>query len=498
MAAFLIVLILAAAIVLLFFIVVNIRAILARRKRTAKDEPRKNVSAEKQTEYAERLRSLIQLKTVADGAHEAEFEAFREELKRLFPLLHERAEIKTFHGCLIYKISGTNPAKNVMLMSHHDVVAADGDWKHPPFEGVIADGALWGRGTVDTKTPLFSELSAVEELLSEGFSFDGINLYIGSSANEEICGDGIPLAVEYFKENGIRFDVVSDEGGAIVQGMMPGVARKSAMVAVHEKGRHTFTCTAETTDKGHLGLNPVKSNVIDRMSAFITDAKNAKITKPDFYPEVRAMFERHAPYMNYPMRLLFSNIGIFRKLLLKILPKASAQVEGMLKTNFYFTRIKGGTSPQIQAKTVTTTAFFRCVREETLEKELKAFQKIADRYGVEITPELVDYCRPFSEHSEQFRLLESVLNENFPDVIVSPFLLTAGTDARHFTDIADCILRFAPIDLSKQQFASVHNPDENISVENIGECVAFYKSYIRKLCAGSDKAATFIKAISAN
>ena len=78
-----------------------------------------------------------------------------------------------------------------------------------------------------------------------------------------------------------------------------------------------------------------------------------------------------------------------------------------------------------------------------------------------------------------FRRLERLLNENFPDVIVAPFLLTAGTDARRLTDVADNILRFAPIDLDFGQFASIHGEDERIRIENVGECVRFYKDYIK-------------------
>ena len=68
-------------------------------------------------------------------------------------------------------------------MSHHDVVEGDETWETDPFDAVEKDGALWGRGTIDTKTPLFAELMACEELLAEGYDFEGINVYIGSSNN---------------------------------------------------------------------------------------------------------------------------------------------------------------------------------------------------------------------------------------------------------------------------------------------------------------------------
>ena len=136
--------------------------------------------------------------------------------------------------------------------------------------------------------------------------------------------------------------------------------------------------------------------------------------------------------------------------------------------------------PQIASKEVEATAFFRCVRVETLNEELKEFRKIANKYHIEIEEEVVDYCKPSSHTMPQYKMFESVLHENFPDIIISPFLLTAGTDARHMSEVADCILRFAPIDLDTKQYASIHNPNEHIYVKNIGECVCFYKDFIKK------------------
>ena len=68
--------------------------------------------------------------------------------------------------------------------------------------------------------------------------------------------------------------------------------------------------------------------------------------------------------------------------------------------------------------------------------------------------------------------MEALLHGNLPDGAGGPFLLTAGTDARRFTGLADHILRFAPIDLSKKQFATIHAADEHIGVENIANKVS--------------------------
>lgn len=448
---------------------------------------RKGVSAEVGAEYAARLSRMIECKTVwtHDGENAAEFDRFYGVLDELFPKLTARAKKLTFgSGCFVYVIEGRDAKKNIMLMSHHDVVDGSSDWQTDPFDPTQTDGYLYGRGTIDTKTPLFAELQAAEELLTEGYDFEGINLYIGSSNNEEVCGDGMVLATDYFREQGIRFYAVIDEGGAITEGQIPGVTCKSAVVAVHEKSRHLFRCKAEIESKGHGGFGGVKDSAIERLSRFIAEVsdKKDKIYKGTFYPEVRATFERHVPYMSFPMNFLFGNIGLFAPVIKKIMmgiPAASA----MLSTGLSFTTMSAGDSrdPQIRAKTAETTMFLRCVREGDLYAGLEKIREIGKRYGVTIEETERDYCEPTDFEGEAYRTVENLLHENFPDVAVVPFLLTAGTDARRFTGIADNILRFAPIDLSKKQFATIHSADEHIAIRNIGECVVFYKDLIRKI-----------------
>lgn len=461
------------------------RVITMSKTILGKEANRKNVSADTLKTYIEKLRKMVNCKTVftRDGANNAEYEKFYEVLRECFPLLHEKAEKLTFGtGCFVFVIRGRNAKKNIMLMSHHDVVDGDSEWKTDPFNAVEKDGSLWGRGTIDTKTPLFAELQAAEELLGENYDFEGINLYIGSSDNEEVCGDGMVLATEYFKENNIHFDVVLDEGGAITQGMIPTVKAKSAMVAVHEKSRHMYRCKTTKNTKGHGGLNPSSDSAVNRLCAFINEVNNTKIYKGKFYPEVKATFESHAPYMSFPLNFMFGNLSLFSPIIKKIMlsiPTANA----MLSTAITFTTVFAGTKedPQIGAKEAETTMFIRCIREDDMLKGFETIKKIAAKYGVEIEEIERDYCQPSSFTSESFGVLKKVMNNNFPDVIVAPYLLTAGTDARRFTDVADSIFRFAPIDLDKTQFASIHSADEHIKTENVGQCVCFYKDFVKEI-----------------
>ena len=449
------------------------------------ESARKNATDAQNAQYAATLKRMVDCKTVwtKEGVNKAEFDKFYQVVADAFPLLHSKAKRLTFgDGCFFYVINGTNAQKNILLMSHHDVVDGGNGWETDPFCATEKDGALYGRGTVDTKTPLFAELQAAEELLAAGYGFDGMNLYIGSSHNEEFSGDGMVLATDYFRQNGIFFDVILDEGGAITQGMIPGVSAKSAVIAVHEKSRHLYRCSITETTQGHGGLNPAAGTPVSALSEFVTQVSKSGIFKATFSPEVKATFTSHAPYMAFPLNLVFGNFSLFSPLIKRIMagiPQAAA----MLTTGVTFPTFFAGKAdaPQFKAKHAEVYLFLRCVREEQLHKELAEIQKIADRFGVTIEPVERDYCEPTDFTARPYQVLETLVHKNFPDVITAPFLLTAGTDARRFTGLAHSILRFAPIDLNRQQFASIHNANENITIRNIGQCVLFYKDFIKEM-----------------
>ena len=184
--------------------------------------------------------------------------------------------------------------------------------------------------------------------------------------------------------------------------------------------------------------------------------------------------------MAFPMNLLFGNMAVFSPIIKKIMmgiPAASA----MLSTSVSFPSIQAVSddSRLFRSKEGEVVMFIRCIREDDLFAGLEKIKAIGEKYGIEIEMLERDYCRPTDFEGEGFKRVEKLLNKNFPDVIVAPFLLTAGTDARRLTDVADSILRFAPIDLNKRQFATIHNADEHIGIKNVGECVCFYKDFIK-------------------
>ncbi len=427
--------------------------------------------------YAKRLAQMIQCKTVSvkDAYDDTEFAKLRSVMENLFPEVHRRMERRIFsEDCWVYELKGRDPARAIVLMSHHDVVAADENWEHAPFGGEIIDGRLWGRGTVDTKTPLFAEFSALEELLAQGWD-PPCTVFLASSPNEELGGDGIPKALEWFKERGLTFEVVLDEGGAVIDPPLGGITcEKCAMVAVHEKGRYKLNCAASAAS-AHAGLTAAaKASPIERMAGFLHEAAAGKGFIRRLNPQVRAMFAHLAPHCKFPMNAVLSNLWLTAPLLQNVMPKLNPQAGAMLGTVCSFSKIQG------DDKGCTAVVGFKAVDAEDMEKDLDTLRKMAQKYGVnvEVDPSS-EYHGPADMTRPAFAYTMERIRAVFPEYPPVPFILPAGTDARWLTELCACVLRFAPIRLSAQQLASVHSENENIDLDAIADAVRFYRDFLR-------------------
>ena len=425
--------------------------------------------------YGETFSRMLQCATVSvkDSYDDTEFAKLRKVVEADFPLLHEKAERMIFSDdCWMYKIPGTDTSRNILLMSHHDVVAADTDWTMPAFDGIIKDGKVYGRGAADTKGSLCAILFAMEEILREGIT-PPVNVYVVSSHNEELGGDGMPTILEYFQKNGITFEVILDEGGAIVEPPLAGMnCEMCAMVAVHEKGRLKLTCTAKN-ESSHVSLTAFKGNPVERMAQFIQEITTKNIFIRRLNPQTRAMFTSLAPYCKFPMKLLLSNLWLFGPVLLKVLPKMNATAGGMVGTTCNFQKIEGSTNDKV----CTASVMLRNINAEDLKADYEAFKAVADKYDITLETERDEYYAPADMDSAAYRYTMDCLAKVFPRYPAAPYILPAGTDAWRLTPVCDCVLRFAPTRMSKQQLGSIHAADENLDISAVAEAAAFYKYF---------------------
>ena len=131
---------------------------------------------------AEKLAEMVRCDTTSyqDMTERAPFEAFHKVLEAQFPLVHQKLERTVLDGNLLYYWKGQSREKPILLMSHQDVVPAEGEWSYPPFSGQIAEGKVWGRGTSDTKASLMAFFQAAEDLLAQDY-IPACDVYLASS-----------------------------------------------------------------------------------------------------------------------------------------------------------------------------------------------------------------------------------------------------------------------------------------------------------------------------
>lgn len=444
---------------------------------TPKLNPYIPADADRTESYALKFQKMIACQTVSvKGSHDdTEFAKFRCLVAEQFPLIQVSCQRMLFgDGCLVYKLKGKDESRNIMLMSHHDVVPATEkeNWDYPPFEGTIVDGKIYGRGTADTKSSLYGELEALEQLLEKGY-VPACNVWIASSCNEETGGNGIPAARDYFQEQGIEFELVIDEGGAVIDPPVGGLnCPKCAMVAVHEKGVHDLVFTAETASSHTSLTSGTKATPTERMAAFITEV----CKKPPFLrrinPQMKGMLTAMAPHAGFPLKLVFGNLGLFGPVLCKILPKLSPQAGGLIGTTCMFNDVVSSEKGLLCTAKVT----LRSIDDKDVAVDIENLKKVAAKYGIETKlGDRQEFHAPADPTLPPFGLVADCIHEIFPDAPVVPYILPAGTDARTLTDVCKCVVRFAPIRMSKEQLGSIHSRNENIDVSALGSCVAFYR-----------------------
>ncbi len=428
--------------------------------------------------YAEKLSRMVRCETVSvSGASQRDkFLAFHRELESLFPLVHQRLEKTEIDGNLLFCWKGHSSDKPLVLMSHQDVVPAEGEWLHPPFSGLIVDGKVWGRGASDTKCSVMAFFQAVEELLAEGFVPEQ-DVYLSSSCTEEWAGDGCPKIVAELKRRGVRPWLVCDEGGGIISEPMGGIHGNFAMIGVFEKGKADVRFTARS-DGGHAST-PRPHSPIANLAAFVHDVETHRVFKRRLPKEVAAMFRTLAPYASFPMKWIFSNLWLFRPILLQVLPMISAQAGAMIRTTIAFTMQSGSAACNVMPQEATVSANMRFIPHQGMQESLDIIEKRAQRYGLTMEVlQATDYTPSADLEGEAFRTLKNVAAAVFPGCPVSPYVMTGATDARFYQEICDHVFRFAPVIYGPEQMKGMHGLNENIEISCLPGAVDFYRQLI--------------------
>jgi carboxypeptidase PM20D1 len=432
---------------------------------------------------AQHLAEAVRLRTISHQDAAAndlpEWARLHGWLQATYPAAHAAMSRTVLAGhTLVYTWRGSDPSlPAVLLMAHQDVVpvtpGTEGDWKHPPFAGVVTDDAVWGRGTIDDKGSLVATFEAIEALAAAGFA-PRRTLIVVSGHDEEAGGSGAEAAARWLQSQGIRAEFALDEGLAVVSDL-PIASQPVALIGVAEKGYATLKVTALARG-GHSSAPPPETGVTTLARAVLA------ITERPFPLEFKGpaadMVRGLAPHGSTLVRMAVANEWLFQPLLVRQIAGTPAGAAS-LHTTIAPTMLRGSPKENVLPQDAAAWINYRIAPQDTaagvIERARQATQGLDVR--LEWAGTAYDPSPLSSRTSEAFGLLAALASEQGRRP-VAPALVNATTDSRYMRDIAADVYRFQPIVASLRDFEMVHGTNEHLTLDNLQRLCGFYARLI--------------------
>jgi carboxypeptidase PM20D1 len=474
----------ARAALLLCSLLVLLVAVLAARTMALRTEPVETLQVPALkidlARAAARLGEAIRLRTgTADQPESSQpaLQDLRDWLAASYPAFHAVAErTVTGGGTLVFEWKGGNPSlRPIVLMAHQDVVpeVAPERWTHPPFSGALADGSIWGRGSIDDKGSLVAIMEAVEALVAAGH-VPARTLLLVFGHDEETSGSGARTAAELLMSRGVQAEFVLDEGSLVIADH-PVTHGPVALIGISEKGYATVRVTARGAG-GHASMPPRDTAV-----ATLARAIDAILSSPfplRYDGATRAMLESLAPEVPAVTRLAIANAWLFRPMLEKQIG-ATPQGAAMLHTTLAPTMLAGATRENVLPAEASATFNLRIAPGDTVATVMEHLRQAVG--ALPVTLALVGESRDPSVVSPTdsfgFHLIEGAARAVF-GTAVAPAPVIAATDSRHMAALTRNIYRFQPLQLSLADTAMIHGIDEHLDIEALERMVRFYGTLV--------------------
>lgn len=403
------------------------------------------------------------------------FQQLHQMLAGTYPLVHEKLKREAISGySLLYTWPGSRADLDpVMLMAHQDVVSADpAGWTHPPFEGVIADGFVWGRGTLDIKNQLIGIMEAAEALLQQGYRPERTILF-GLGHDEETGGvNGCKVMGQLLKERGVHLAGIVDEGGGISAGLAAGVRGAVGLIGVSEKGYLTVEFSVHG-QPGHSSTPPPQTAIGILARAL---ARLEAHPMPTHLRRLRPLYHGIGMAAPLTLQVAFANVWLFGPLLKRWLQR-NPEMNASMRTTTALTIVQGGVEDNTVPPEARAIVNFRLLPGDSIADVLWHAKKVINDERVHIKPVEGKFneALPVSpSKGPAYDSLKTVIRQVFDNPPVAPFVMLGGTDCQHFVPVCDDIYRFTSLVMDESFRGLEHGIDERIPVDGMARMVTFY------------------------
>jgi len=406
----------------------------------------------------------------------AAFAGLHRYLEQTFPRVHAALTHETVGGySLLYTWKGKQPGlPPILLLSHQDVVPVEPGtealWTHPAFSGFLDGEWVWGRGALDDKMGMMGLLEAAETLLAAGFQPDR-TVYFAFGHDEEVGGHGAAAIAALLKA------FLLHEGGAIMEGAIPGIDRPAAMIGTAEKGSLSVELVAESPG-GHSSM-PLRHGAIGKLAAAIAKLEDHPMPA-HLAGATRRSYQYLAPELPFGQRFLLANLWLFSPLI-ESQADADPATSARLRTTTAPTIFQAGVKENVLPHQARAVVNFRILPGDTVAAVLHHVREtVGPGIRIRAAGTLNGEASPESDvRAPEFGVLQRTLAQIFPGALVAPNLLAGATDSRHYQELTRNVYRFVPMRLKPADLARLHGRDERLGIRNYGEIVRFYAQLLR-------------------